>query len=316
MRGWYTHGWNTTTSLRLILAVIPRMPRWLVPFFGAATALVCMVSMKRERKAARRNLRRILGTGGFRLYRTLWSLFYNFSRFMVSYCELPHLTAERLGSRLTTDPAGTERIGDALTRGNGVIVLTAHFGNWEVGARSLEVHGVPVNIVMQVDRASAAERWLMRLRKEGAKRVLPVGGDPAAGLALRAALARNEILAMQGDRASGDGAVAVEVFGSPFRFPVGPFLLAYLCGSPLLPAFVVQDGWWRWRAEVLPQVAFPRTGDRDADLLEGVASYARCLEQAVRRHPDQWFNFFDLWPREQAERAGFRSLRRQDRRSA
>lgn len=293
-RPWYTHAWNTTTSLRLILTIVPRIPRWLVPPLAVVTTAVCLAYMRRERRAATHNLRRILGRGGWPLWRTVWALFYNFSRFMVSYCDLAQVTATTLQARLTSEGGGLERLREALQAGRGLIVLTAHLGNWEVGTRLLELAGAPVNVVMQIERSNSAERWLMRARQQSRVRVLGTGQAPESVLALRAALARNEILAMQGDRAAGRS-IVLELFGAPFAFPLGPFLLAYGCDTPLLPAFVIQDGWWRWRSEIGSPIRFPRTGSREADLAAGAAQYARALERVVREHPDQWFNFFELW---------------------
>lgn len=295
MRRWYAHRWNTTTSLRLILTVIPRVPRAVVPALGVVTTAVCLLSMKTERRAARRNLRRITGAVGWGLERAVWRLFYGFSRFMVGYVALSRLRPEQLGARTSFDPPGESRVKDALALGRGAIVLTAHLGNWEVGSRLLELSGVPVNVVMAVERANPAERWLLRKRQGGSVRVLQVGRDPASVLGLRAALARNEVLAMQGDRTLGGRSIRGTLFGAPFEFPLGPFLLARACGSPLLVAFVIQDGWWRYRSEMGPPLPVPRTEDREADLAACAVAYGARLEEVVRRHPDQWFNFFDLW---------------------
>ena len=290
-----THGWNTATSLRLILTIIPRVPRFLVPAVGVGTTALCLASMKRERIAAARNLRRILGRGGWRLRFTVWSLFYNFSRFMVSYCDLvrPGAGAE---AEVARDLAGEARLGEALGRGKGIVVLTAHLGNWEVGARVLERAGAPVHVVMHVDRRNSAERWLSRLRRKAGVRMFEATSHGI--LNLRAALARNEILAMQGDRAPTSRTLVRELFGAPFPFPLGPFLLAYGCEATLLPAFVVQEGWGRFRSVIGTAVSFPRTEDRDSDLAVGADQYARQLERVVRAHPDQWFNFYELWPEE------------------
>ncbi len=297
---WYAHGWNTSTSLRLILTIIPRVPRRLVPPIGVLTTALCLACMKRERRAARRNLRRILGRGGWRLERAVWRLFYNFSRFMVAYCDLPGLTPGRLEEVVAADPEGMLRVADALEQRKGVIVLTAHLGNWEVGTRVLASAGVPVHVAMRVERSNPAERWLLRAREWGGVRVLRLGERPEAVLALKAVLARNEILAMQGDRASEGRTIGLDLFGAPFAFPLGPFLLAYHGDAPLLPAFVVQEGWGRFRSEIGPPVRFPRTGNRDLDLEAGALQYASALETIVRKHPDQWFNFYDLWPVEEA----------------
>lgn len=295
MTRWYTHRWNSATSLRLIFTVIPRVPRFVVPAIGGITAAVCLACLRSERQAAHRNLHRVLGVNGWRLRLALWRLFYNFSRFMVSYCDLPHLTLQQLRERVSTDEASKRRITGALDRGRGAVILTAHIGNWEAGVRFLETSGAPVNVAMRVDRESAAERWLRRLRERDGVRVVDVGDDPGAVLALRAALARNEIVAMQGDRAVGDRTITCPLFGRPFAFPLGPFLLAYRTGAPLLPAFVLLEGWRRWSVEVLPAVPFPSTENTDADLAAGAQAYAAELERAIRGCPVQWFNFYDAW---------------------
>src|SRR5262245_15611916 len=99
-RRWYAHRFNSATSLRLILGIIPRVPRALVPPIGVVTTAVCLACMTRERRAASRNLARILGVRGWRLRAAVWRLFYSFSRFMVSYCDLPRLTPGDLRARL------------------------------------------------------------------------------------------------------------------------------------------------------------------------------------------------------------------------
>ena len=292
---WYAHGLNTATSLRLILTIIPRLPRWVVPPIGVVTTLLCLARMRRERQAVRRNQARVLGVRGLRLGAAVWRQFYSFSRFMVSFCDLRNLTAAQLRARLAADPGGEARLRRALQGGRGLVVLTAHLGNWEAGLRFLAEYGVPVNVVMHADRTSAAERWLMRRREGSSVRVLRVGADPTAMLAVHAALARNEIVAMQGDRPFGGRSLATDLFGFPFRFPLGPFLVAAACEAPLIPSFVLQVGWWRWRTEIGSPITVPRTGVREADPSSAVAQYAAQLQQVVRRHPDQWFNFYDAW---------------------
>ncbi|HKQ59932.1 MAG TPA: lysophospholipid acyltransferase family protein, partial [Candidatus Polarisedimenticolaceae bacterium] len=247
---WYRHRFNTATSLRWILTIIPWVPRFLVPPIAVLTTAVCIAAMPHERRAASRNLRRISGRRGWPLRRGVWALFYNFARLMVSYCDLPQLSAAELQASIDADPAALTRLRGALEAGKGLIVLTAHLGNWEIGARVLEQAGSPVHVVMQVDRMNAAERWLSRLRERGGVHVEAMSGGPADVLGLRASLARNGILAMQGDRAPGQRTITQSLFGAPFALPRGPFLLAHGCGAPLVTAFVVQRGWRRWRAEI------------------------------------------------------------------
>jgi len=183
----------------------------------------------------------------------------------------------------------------ALDRGRGVIVLTAHIGNWEVGTHHLTQFGVPVNLVMQANRMSAAERWIMRRRESAGVRIIRIGTSPSAMLAMREALRRGEIVAAQGDRAPSDRSLNVTLFGGGFRVPIGPFLLARLNETPLVPAFVIQDGWWRWCSRIGDPIWVATSGDQTAALVDAASRYAEVLEQTIRRHPDQWLNFYDVW---------------------
>jgi lauroyl/myristoyl acyltransferase len=114
---------------------------------------------------------------------------------------------------------------------------------------------------------------------------------PAIGLELLAALRRGEVVAVQGDRALGTrGDVSIPFFGRPAPFPLGPFLLARAARVPIVPAFCVLDGDDRYAV----QVAKPMTVERGEE--EAAArAWVAALEDVVREHPTQWFNFFDVW---------------------
>jgi predicted LPLAT superfamily acyltransferase len=114
---------------------------------------------------------------------------------------------------------------------------------------------------------------------------------PAATLGLLSALRRGEAVAVQGDRPTGErGDRLVSFFGSTAAFSLGPFVLARAAGAPVLSAFctMARDG--RYRVDVGAPI-WVKPGEEMAGLEAMVAA----LEVAVRAHPTQWFNFFDVW---------------------
>ena len=114
---------------------------------------------------------------------------------------------------------------------------------------------------------------------------------PADAVPLVAALRRGEIVGMQGDRALGHrGDVAVDFFGAPAPFPLGPFLLARAAGVPVLPAFCVLRPDARYTVIVQPPISVDRSAE-EAALRRWVAG----LATVIARYPTQWFNFFDRW---------------------
>ena len=138
---------------------------------------------------------------------------------------------------LVASVEGEAHIDAALAAGHGLIFLTAHFGNWELAGRLVTRRfGRPTHVLVAAEPDPGVEAFL-----RGAGRLRFVTrGHPVAGVTLLAALRRNEVVAMQGDRGLGTrGDLAVDFFGAPAAFPLGPFVLARAAGAPLVPAFCV-----------------------------------------------------------------------------
>lgn len=129
------------------------------------------------------------------------------------------------------------------------------------------------------------------LRREGERLRFVTRRHATSTLGLLAALRRNEAVAMQGDRPTGErGDTVVEFFGAPAPFAIGPFVLARAAGAPVVAAYCVMDADHRYRITVESPI-WVKSGEEPAALAAMVAT----LERAVRAHPTQWFNFFDVW---------------------
>ncbi len=116
-------------------------------------------------------------------------------------------------------------------------------------------------------------------------------GHPATSLALLAALRRNEIVAVQGDRATGGPSdVLVPFFRAPAAFPIGPFRLAAASGAPVLPVFCVLAEDARYRIYMEAPIWVERGGEAS-----GLGRLVTILERYLADFPDQWFAFYDVW---------------------
>jgi lauroyl/myristoyl acyltransferase len=302
---WHTHGWNRDLSWRLIHAIIPRVPRFLRPPIHLVTTLLCFAAMPRERRAARLNLTRITGRRGLASRLLAFRLFYNFSKFMVGYTDLLPFNPEDAGRRVEGGEAATCTIEGLLAEGRGLIVVTLHLGNWEMGLAFLSRLGHKVNVVLRPEEAGPS-RWEERARAHPGVRTIAAGGSAWNGLDLLLALRRGEVVAVQGDRAMGPPERRAALFGAPLRLPAGPFLLARASGAPILIVCVPIIGHWRYRIVLDGPL---RVGREESSLQAAVDEFARRAEAIVARYPTQWFNFFELWDAESAadRQAGARS---------
>jgi KDO2-lipid IV(A) lauroyltransferase len=273
------------------------LPEWLKRAAMLAFTLFFTVALRSIRDAVASNLEAVLGSCGFverqrRIFRTLY---------LFAWC-----LTERYERLVGPVPFAIEhRAGDAWDRlagaGRGLILVTGHLGNWELGSGAAPERGAAVvHVVREEELDPRAQRFIERLLAErsGDRYVTHFAArDPLLGIALLEALRRGEVVALQGDRPrSGGRTVDLELFGRPFSIPAGPMALARKAGVPLLPAFVLREGRRRYGVWFDRPIEVPATADRDADLRQAGERIVTALEAVIRRAPHQWFCFRRLWP--------------------
>ncbi len=293
---WYEHTYHTPLNLRIVFALIPNVPKLFHPPIAFVTALIFLTLLKKARQSVMKNLHHIAPFSKLTLLFKAYKVFYSFCDYIVSYCYVPRASHTELAQMLVAPDRGQQKIDSCLSRGAGLIIWTAHIGNYELGSRLLEMHGRRVNVARVVERDQPAELILRDLMSNDLLRIVDLSDGPLASLQLLHALRENEIVAMQGDRILHAHHADVRFFGTRAVFPLGPFLLSYLSGAPILPGFVVRAGWLKYRVVMGEPIVLQHTGDRERDMRVGVERAVSFLEETCRHYHDQWLNFYDFWP--------------------
>ncbi|HKZ08524.1 MAG TPA: lysophospholipid acyltransferase family protein [Methylomirabilota bacterium] len=285
---WYSHGLNRLVYYRMAGGAAGLLPRRSRLRVARLAGRIAARGLTEERARVRGNLARILpGAGRRALERAVAETFANFAACFSDFLTINRGAPERLGEYMG-DRRGEEHLDAACVAGRGVILLTAHLGNWELGGRLLVPRlDRPTHIVLAGEQDADLERYL---RRAGERLRFVTRRHATSTLGLLAALRRNEAVAMQGDRPTGERDLLVEFFGAPAAFPVGPFVLARATGAPVVPAYCAMTHDRRYEMVVEPAI-WVKPGEEAAALAAMVAT----LERAIRAHPTQWFNFFDVW---------------------
>jgi len=268
-----------------------------------------------DRHAVQRNVAAILGAGHPGLPRVAREVFRNFARYLVDFFRFQRVDEDFCRRRVTV--VGRDHVDQALTQGRGAILLSAHLGNYELGAVVASVLGYPVTVIALNHRDPQIDAFFQRQRAVRGVRSIPVGMALRQGfLALR----RNELLAILGDRDFFDHGITVEFLGRRMKVPQGPALFSIRTGASIIPAFLLRepDG-VRFRfvferpltpspasppeAASVGRPLGPKVGDgvtlqRTADEAREVARLTQAglavIEQYVRRYPTQWYLFRDF----------------------
>ncbi|MBW3601177.1 MAG: phosphatidylinositol mannoside acyltransferase [Actinobacteria bacterium] len=240
----------------------------------------------------RRNLSRVVGPAAAE--DLLADAYRSYGRYWVEAFRTADLGPEDLHRRTTTE--GTDHLDRALDAGRGVVLLLAHHGSWDVGARWAETHGYHAAVVAEVLRPRRLFEKFVRLRESVGIDVEPLSPGRDLVGTLAGVLERNHLVGLIADRdLTGRGPV-VPFFGEDARLPAGPVVLAGRTGAAVLPVTTLQCPGRRWHARVLPPVDVA-----GVELVEGVRRVAGALEALVRLAPAQWHAFQPIW---EADRAG------------
>jgi lauroyl/myristoyl acyltransferase len=182
----------------------------------------------------------------------------------------------------------------------GGIVLTAHMGNYNLGAglfaerfhRGIRMVRAPEPDVL------AAEHVDLALKESTSGAVLIGYSDDGTSLAfdLLNELRSGEIISIQGDRVVGGMARApARFFGREVLFPSGPFVLSLVAETHVYPLFIVRSGYRKYRIIAREPIACARTGaSRDQIIAEAMQRWAVVLEEIVKTYWPQWFAFAPL----------------------
>ncbi len=198
-------------------------------------------------------------------------------------------------ARLVESVEGFSHLVAGRAAGKGVLLLTAHLGNWEVGGLMLAEVRQPIHVVLVPDIFPGVEKARRRLHSRAGVTEIPIDNSFGPTLAVLRALEQNAIVAMQGDRDFNNTGIAVPFFGRDAFFPRGPFRVAMATGATVLPAFILRTEDGRYRAIIEEPLSIVRGPDRDASLRENLARYVAILERYIRAHPEQWYCFYPFW---------------------
>ncbi len=195
----------------------------------------------------------------------------------------PEVLLDRIGIE------GLEHLKDAAVQGRGVLVLTAHLGNWELLAASHAMTGLPLSVVLRPLDHPALDRVVDRLRRRSGAELISKRRALRDVLdALRRGRMVGILLDQNAVRAEG---VFVPFFGTPASTSRSLAVIALRTEAPVVPIFISRLPGGRHLVKVLPAMQPPT----DGDVVAFTARFSGVIEEAIRRSPEQWFWLHRRW---------------------
>jgi KDO2-lipid IV(A) lauroyltransferase len=214
----------------------------------------------------------------------------NFAMSLVEYARLPVTSDEEMRERITVQ--GLESLDNALARSKGAVLVTGHFGSWELMGASLRALGYPVNFLVGEQRNKAVDNLMNQLRRSRGIGIIKMGVSMRKVLK---ALKRNQFVAMLSDQDAGSHGIFVDFLGRAASTPFGPASFALRTNACLISGFIMREDPSHHRVILEEPILPVPSGDKEKDLAQFTQAYTRLLEKYVRERPDHWLWLHRRW---------------------
>lgn len=285
--------WLQYAAVWTILNGLTRLPRQAAIFFGEQLAALLFFCIPRLHRVGLRNLELAFPEKPVAERQTiLKQSIRSLGRQLGEFSQLPKLTVETVGSLVVYD--GLEHFHSAQAHGKGVLVLTGHFGSWELSAFSHALYGHPMNILVRRIDNPLIEALVNRYRTCSGNHTIDKNGSARAILT---ALRNRETVGVLADlNMVRNQGVFCNFFGLPACSTPMLATLALRTGAPVIPGFLIWEAdQKRYRLRFDPAVELIETGDSKHDIEENTARFMKIIEQKVQAHPEQWLWIHRRW---------------------
>jgi KDO2-lipid IV(A) lauroyltransferase len=189
--------------------------------------------------------------------------------------------------------SGRENIDAALAKGQGVIVLSAHLGNFFLLGSRLAIDGLPTYVLVNQPRDGRFADMMDEYRLQVRQKTIHARPRRLAFQELQEALRRNQVVVLIADEYRKGSGVEVSLFGRPVIARRGPATLAMRTGAPIVPACMVRQADDTLKLLIESELEIERSAKGKNQVRDNIVRVTQWVERTVRAYPDQW-NWMNL----------------------
>lgn len=278
--------------LKLLVTLLSKLPRWALAFFSDLLGLIWYKVDKRHRNVALGNINfaypgkftstqaEIFAKKAFKntasiIFEAVWS-------YSKTWKELSKYFVIK----------GVRHIDAAKKKGRGVLCLSGHIGNFELGSVAMAMAGVFPYVIYRKLDFQPLERLLLEVRQRFGATMIPLRG---ASSKIDSILRDNGIVATLLDQnVDWYKGVFVDYFGRPACTNNGLAKLVLRSRSAVVPMFIRKEN-EKYMIEILPEIPLEITEDPIKDIEKNTQNYVAAIESMVRQCPEQYFWVHNRW---------------------
>jgi lauroyl/myristoyl acyltransferase len=244
-----------------------------------------------DRQAVKENLKTIFPqASNSEISRIRKKMFHNFAKYLVDFFRFSKIDKAYIEKNVKID--NLCYFDDVLAKNKGVIVLTAHIGNWELGGAAIALSGYDFWVVALPHKHKRVDEFFNYQRRSKGVHVIPLG--KAVRQCLNC-LKENKLVALVGDRDFRQGGIIMDFFGKPTLFPEGPAAFALKTGAAIVPGFMSRNPDDTFTLRMEKPIEAEISGNKDIDIAKLINKCKAIIEDYIKKYPEQWYMFRKFW---------------------
>ncbi|MBC8527516.1 MAG: lysophospholipid acyltransferase family protein [Candidatus Cloacimonetes bacterium] len=216
--------------------------------------------------------------------------FINFSKYAIEFCWFSTKSIEEKNKYVSI--CGLENIDIALSYGKGLILLTGHFGNWELGGQIIAQYTNKLYAVARKQRNSYFNNFINNIRTSNKAHIIP---QKYAFRGIVKAVKNNNIILILGDQNAGKHGIFVDFFGKPASTYPGTAKIALKFGCPIIFSACLRQPNGKNRLYIEKPIFLKQKESPDIDVKNYTQELTSLLEKWIRQYPSQWFWLHRRW---------------------
>ena len=197
-------------------------------------------------------------------------------------------------NRFTFNFDGEEYLHEMVTLRKGGLLLSAHIGNWEIAGHLLKRLNTRINIVMFDGEHQQLKEYLTSVTGERNAKIIVIKNDLSHIYQIKEAFDKNELVCMHADRfVEGVKTAEVDFLNEKAKFPIGPFVLADKFKVPVSFVFALKESKLHYHFFATQSKIYG--GERNTVQQEMLTDFVAEMEDKVKLHPEQWYNYYEFW---------------------
>jgi KDO2-lipid IV(A) lauroyltransferase len=284
------HALDSPISYYAIYYTVRCLPRQVCRLLGQAVGLLVYIFSQKDRLHLARNFALALNLhiSHPRVKQAVRGIFRNYARYMIDFFLFPQLSKSKVRAYFSSF-LGEHHLKQALAAGKGVLLVSAHIGNWEIGGNLLRALDYPLTVVGLPHNTTQTNALVHHLRKTRGIEIIEVGHSTFSVVEILNALRRNRIVAMIGDRDHLGTGRPIRFLGKQMHLPPGPVILAMMSGAALIPTFVLEQADGTYSGIIEAPLKIDKNGDRNRVIDCNLQRLADIFETYIRQYPEQWY---------------------------